>query len=224
MDLSAETLRVWLKIAEAAIREQQDYLTQLDAAIGDADHGSNMSRALGAAVARADAIEHLPMPGHLLVLVGEAILSAAGGAAGALWGKAFSEAGSLLADSQTLGTPELAALLEGALAGVVDVGAADEGEKTMVDALAPAARILREHAEAGAPPPTALTAARAAAEVGMRQTVSLRATKGRASYLGDRSIGHQDPGATSTVIVLKSLEDAATSASGRRAHIDPTEN
>ncbi len=209
--LSTEALRTWFHIADAAIREQQDYLTQLDAAIGDADHGDNMSRIFAASVACVDAMTELPSPGKVLALVGQAVLGAAGGAAGALWGKAFSQAGVELGTAPDLGTAELAAMLEGALAGVVDVGAAAEGEKTMVDALAPAARALRECSDAGAAVMTSVTTARAAAELGMRATVSLRARKGRASYLGERSIGHQDPGATSTVIVLKALEDAAVS-------------
>ncbi len=209
--LSAEALRKWLHIADASIHEQQDYLTQLDAAIGDADHGANMNRIFAASVACVDAMTQLPAPGSLLVLVGQAVLGAAGGAAGALWGKAFSHAGVQLGAATDIGAGELASILEGALAGVVDVGAAVEGEKTMVDALAPAARALRERADAGDAVTTSVTAARAAAEMGMRATVSLRASKGRASYLGDRSIGHQDPGATSTVIVLKALEDAVVS-------------
>ncbi len=206
--LEADVLRTWFRIADVRIRERRDYLTQLDAAIGDADHGANMTRIFSAAVACADGIQDLPLPGELLEMVGDAVLSAAGGAAGALWGKAFSTAGEELGDAATLGASELATLLEGALTGVVDVGAAAEGEKTMVDALAPATRALRARADAGATLGAALTAARIAAEAGMRGTVSLKATKGRASYLGDRSIGHQDPGATSTVIVVKAHEDA----------------
>ena len=120
--------------------------------------------------------------------------------------------GATLGDAETFGAEELVAALDAALAGVVELGAASEGEKTMVDALAPAVRTLRERVDGGTDLAAALTAAREAGEEGMRATVPLQARKGRASYLGERSIGHQDPGATSTALILAALEQSAAAA------------
>ena len=128
-----------------------------------------------------------------------------GGASGPLWGTALRRAGRSLGDSPEFDGPELADALDAALAGVVELGAAQEGEKTMVDALAPAVRTLRESLAGGASLPDAVQAAFVASEEGMRATVPLQASKGRASYLGERSIGHQDPGATSTTLILGAL-------------------
>ena len=128
-----------------------------------------------------------------------------GGASGPLWGTALRRAGRALGDADEFGSDELAAALDAALDGVVELGAAQEGEKTMVDALAPAVRTLRERLGGGASLADAIQSAFEASEDGMRATVPLRATKGRASYLGERSIGHQDPGATSTALILGAL-------------------
>jgi dihydroxyacetone kinase-like protein len=134
-----------------------------------------------------------------------------GGASGPLWGTALRRAGRVLGNDEEFGGAELAAALEAALAGVVQLGAAEEGDKTMVDALAPAVRALRERLDAGAELDAAVLAAREAAEEGMRATVPLRARKGRASYLGERSIGHQDPGATSTALIIVALHESLSS-------------
>jgi dihydroxyacetone kinase-like protein len=131
-----------------------------------------------------------------------------GGASGPLWGTALRRAGRSIGDGETFEGAELAVALQAALEGVVELGAAQPGDKTMVDALEPAVRTLKERLDAGSPSGEALAAAREAAEAGMRATVPLQASKGRASYLGERSIGHQDPGATSTTIILRALEQA----------------
>ena len=203
--MDAGTIRRWLVEAATAVREQRDYLTQLDAAIGDADHGTNMDRGFAAVVEKIDDLE--AAPGKLLTTAGSTLVSTVGGASGPLWGTALRRAGRSLGDAEDFGLAELAAALDAALAGVVDLGAAQEGDKTMIDALAPAVRSLQARSEAGDGLAEALAAARAAGEDGMRATTPLQAAKGRASYLGERSIGHQDPGATSTWLLFKALAD-----------------
>jgi dihydroxyacetone kinase-like protein len=210
--MDSETVCEWMRTAAASIHDQRDFLTQLDAAIGDADHGTNMDRGYAAMVETLPEGAALPPPGQILRDVGNTLLLTVGGASGPLWGSALLRAGEALGDVNEFDCVRLAHALEEALAGVVQLGAAEEGDKTMVDALAPASRALREQARVGASTSVALAATRAACETGMRATVTLRATKGRASYLGERSIGHQDPGATSTAIILAALETAAVTA------------
>jgi phosphoenolpyruvate---glycerone phosphotransferase subunit DhaL len=204
--VDAGTVKRWLETAAAALHEQRDYLTQLDAAIGDADHGTNMDRGFSAVVGKLDGLEG--SPGKLLTTAGATLVSTVGGASGPLWGTALRKAGRSLGDAEEFGGPELAVALDAALAGVVELGAAQEGDKTMVDALAPAVHTLRSQIDGGGDVGAALTAARAASEDGMRATTPLQASKGRASYLGERSIGHQDPGATSTALIIAALEQA----------------
>jgi dihydroxyacetone kinase-like protein len=203
--VNADTVQRWLEQAAASLREQRDYLTQLDAAIGDADHGTNMDRGFTAVVEKLGAADGPVPPGRLLITAGGTLVSTVGGASGPLWGTALRRAGRTLGDAEEFGSDELVSALDAALEGVVELGAAQEGEKTMVDALAPAVRTLRESLARGASLPEALQAAFEASEEGMRATVPLQASKGRASYLGERSIGHQDPGATSTTLILGAL-------------------
>ena len=206
--VNAETVRRWIEAAAASVREQRDYLTQLDAAIGDADHGTNMDRGFTAVVEKLQGLE--APPGRLLVTAGGTLVSTVGGASGPLWGTALRRAGRALGEAEEFDGSELAAALDAALEGVVELGAAQEGDKTMVDALAPAVRALRERLDDGSTVAEALAAARGAGEDGMRATVPLQASKGRASYLGERSIGHQDPGATSTALIIAALEQSVT--------------
>jgi dihydroxyacetone kinase-like protein len=203
--VNADTVQSWLAQAAASLREQRDYLTQLDAAIGDADHGTNMDRGFTAVVAKLEETDGRVVPGKLLTTAGGTLVSTVGGASGPLWGTALRRAGRALGDAEEFGSDELASALDAALEGVVELGAAEEGEKTMVDALAPAVRTLRESLAGGASLADAVQAAFQASEEGMRATVPLQASKGRASYLGERSIGHQDPGATSTALILGAL-------------------
>jgi dihydroxyacetone kinase-like protein len=203
--VNADTVQSWLEQAAASLREQRDYLTQLDAAIGDADHGTNMDRGFTAVVAKLEETEGQVPPGRLLTTAGGTLVSTVGGASGPLWGTALRRAGRALGDAEEFGSDELTTALDAALEGVVELGAAQEGEKTMVDALAPAVRTLRERLASGASLADAMHAAFQAGEEGMRATVPLQASKGRASYLGERSIGHQDPGATSTALILGAL-------------------
>ena len=212
--VQAQTITVWLSEAEDQIRAQSDYLTQLDAAIGDGDHGTNMRRgfeAVGKALAGQG--ESTP-PGRLLILAGKTLVATVGGASGPLWGSALRRAGRALGDSASFDGNQLAQALDAAIDGVVELGAAAPGDKTMVDALAPAAAALREALEAGTPLDDAVKAAAAAAQQGAESTVPMQARKGRASYLGERSIGHQDPGATSAAIIIASLSKSVSSARG----------
>jgi dihydroxyacetone kinase-like protein len=210
--VDAGTLQRWLEAAAVSLHEQRDYLTQLDAAIGDADHGANMDRGFAAVVEKLDSLDGAT-PGKLLTTAGSTLVSKVGGASGPLWGTALRRAGRALGDDATFDEQALAGALEAALAGVVELGAAEEGEKTMVDTLAPAVRTLRSQLDEGAELAAALAAARAAAEEGMRATTPLQAAKGRASYLGERSIGHQDPGATSSALIIAALEQTVAHGS-----------
>jgi dihydroxyacetone kinase-like protein len=206
------TVIAWLHEAQAAVTGRADYLTQLDAAIGDGDHGINMTRgfdAVGKALAAQGA--ETP-PGRLLVLAGKTLVSTVGGASGPLWGSALRAAGRSLGDAEDVDGSQLAAALDAALAAVVDLGAARPGDKTMVDALTPATATLRERLSEGATIAEAVSAAAEAAEAGARATTPMQARKGRASYLGERSIGHQDPGATSAALIIRALQTAVTQA------------
>ncbi len=208
--VNAATVRRWLEGSAVALHEQRDYLTQLDAAIGDADHGTNMDRGFSSVVVKLAELDGSVPPGKVLVTAGATLVSTVGGASGPLWGTALRRAGRAMGDGETFEGVALAAALDAALEGVVELGAAQPGDKTMVDALEPAVRTLKERLDAGSTDAEALAAARDAAEEGMRSTVPLQARKGRASYLGERSIGHQDPGATSTALILRALEQAVT--------------
>lgn len=204
------TIHAWMTTIAESVKDQRDYLTQLDAAIGDGDHGVNMDRgfeAVGKALAAQDGA--IP-PGKLLILAGKTLVSTVGGASGPLWGTAFRHAGRALGDADEFGGQDLLAALRAALDGVVELGAAQPGDKTMVDALGPAIDALASSLDAGEPLDTALAAASAAAEEGARATVPLQARKGRASYLGERSIGHQDPGATSAALIMAALQRAVS--------------
>ncbi len=166
-----------------------------------------MDRGFSSVVAKLAELDGSEPPGRILVVAGSTLVSTVGGASGPLWGTALRRAGRSM-DGDTFEGQALAAALEQALDGVVELGAAQPGDKTMVDALEPAVRTLRERLDAGSSAVEALAAAHGAAEDGMRSTVPLQARKGRASYLGERSIGHQDPGATSTALILGALERA----------------
>jgi dihydroxyacetone kinase-like protein len=205
---SGRTISAWLEEARAAVTARADYLTQLDAAIGDGDHGTNMTRGFDAVVNALAAAEPDLPPGRLLILAGKTLVATVGGASGPLWGSALRAAGRSLGDRETLDADALAAALDAGLAAVIDLGAAAPGDKTMVDALTPAVAALRECAAGGGSLAAAAAAAASAADAGARATVPMLARKGRASYLGERSIGHQDPGATSAALIIRALQTA----------------
>jgi dihydroxyacetone kinase-like protein len=204
----AETITSWLGEAEQQIKANSDYLTQLDAAIGDGDHGTNMRRGFDAVGKALAGQRDATPPGQLLILAGKTLIATVGGASGPLWGSAFRRAGRALPDLDEFDGDALAAALDAAVDGVVDLGAASPGDKTMVDALQPAAAALRDALASGQPLAQAARAAADAAQRGAEATVPMQARKGRASYLGERSIGHQDPGATSAAIILAALSQA----------------
>lgn len=209
MSITIEDTLHWFKHLARLLQENRDYLTQLDAAIGDADHGINMERGLQAVVARLPAATETDI-GSLFKLVGATLVSNVGGASGPLYGTAFLRAGSALLGKHELSTPEYIVLLETAVEGIQARGRAHQGEKTMLDALTPALAAAREAQAAGLELAEVARRASEAAEEGMKATIELVATKGRASYLGQRSAGHQDPGATSSWLLLKSLADTCT--------------
>jgi dihydroxyacetone kinase-like protein len=210
--VDSRTVNVWMAEIVAVVRAEAEYLSQLDAAIGDGDHGVNMRRGFDA-VDKALAVEDGETPpGRLLTLVGKTLIATVGGASGPLYGTAFRRAGRSLGSAPTFAGPELATALDEAIAGVVDLGAAQVADKTMVDALAPAAEAMHASLDGGGTLEAAIGAAAEAAEEGARSTVPMQARKGRASYLGERSIGHQDPGATSSALILRALERAIAKA------------
>jgi dihydroxyacetone kinase-like protein len=212
--VQSATITAWMNEIGARVREEKDHLTQLDAAIGDGDHGTNMARGFDAVEkALAGQGDALP-PGRILILCGKTLVSSVGGASGPLWGSALRRAGRALGDTPELDGPALLGALDAALEGVVDLGAAEPGDKTMVDALAPANEAMRGALAEGASLEAALVAAADAAEAGARATIPLQARKGRASYLGERSIGHQDPGATSAALVVRALERVVAGPAG----------
>ena len=211
--VNAETVHRWLEGAAASLKENRDYLTQLDAAIGDADHGTNMDRGFTAVVTKLGADDAPHAPGPMLIAAGSTLVSTVGGASGPLWGTALRRAGRALGSGAEFDGAQLALALRAALDGVVELGAAEEGDKTMVDSLSPAVHALDESLKSGASIAEALATAQAAGEEGMRATVPLLAQKGRASYLGERSIGHQDPGATSTALILAALAQSVAAES-----------
>jgi phosphoenolpyruvate---glycerone phosphotransferase subunit DhaL len=209
--MDATTITSWMREIESSVRAERDHLVQLDSAIGDADHGINMTRGFEAVVQALAADSGSP-PGKLLVLAGRTLVSTVGGASGPLWGSALRAGGRVLGEQTSFDGPQLVEVLAAALASVKDLGTASLGDKTMVDALEPAVETLRERIAAGDTLTHAVDDAAAAAEAGMRATIPLQARKGRASYLGERSVGHQDPGATSTALIMRALQRAVSAS------------
>ena len=207
-NVTLAVLEDWVRSFAQLVADNRDHLTELDAAIGDADHGSNMDRGMKAAVAALD--ESRPAtPGALFSKVGMTLVSTVGGASGPLFGTLFIRMAGSLGDAETPSATDVAAALRAGLGGVVDRGKAAPGDKTMYDALAPAVDALDAALGDGEPLSTALKHARDAAAAGRDATTPMLARKGRASYLGERSVGHQDPGATTVALLL----EAATVAS-----------
>ncbi len=194
----------WLERTADVLRENRTYLTELDAAIGDADHGINMDRGFSAIRDKFPAMEAMDISTRLKT-VGSTLVSTVGGAAGPLYGTAYLRSAGVAAGKQELASADVVAMLEAFLGGIVARGKAQPGEKTMVDALTPALNAAKQALDEGASLAQVTDRAAAAAEEGAKATIPLLATKGRASYLGERSIGHQDPGATSSSLILRCL-------------------
>lgn len=205
--ISAADVLAWLRTYAGIIQREKEYLTALDSAIGDADHGINMDRGLQAALAKLDTLGEADI-GTLLRTVGMTLVSTVGGAAGPLYGTFFLQLGGATAGRAEIDLAALLAALDAGLAGIVRLGKAEPGDKTMLDALLPARDALRGATEAGLTVAEAVARAAEAAEEGMRATIPLVARKGRASYLGERSAGHQDPGATSSYYLFKAAVEA----------------
>lgn len=209
-NLSTTWARAWMKNCAAAAHEHRDELIELDRVIGDSDHGENVDRGFRAVVDKVE--EEITTEGStvadVLKLTAKTLMSTVGGASGPLLGTAFLRAAKA-AGSGDLDAATTAAIIDAAAEGITTRGKATEGEKTMVDAWAPAARAAREAAESGQSPVEVLRAAADAAAEGAEATIPMVATKGRASYLGERSAGHKDPGAASTALFLAAAADAA---------------
>ena len=209
--ITSEQIIRWLERFAGLVAENKDYLSQLDAAIGDADHGANMDRGFQAVLTKKSELEGKDIT-TVLKTVAMTLLSTVGGASGPLYGTFFLQASSAAGGKSEISAEEFGGLLEKALAGILQRGKAAVGEKTMVDALQPAVETYQATLKSGKPFAEALLAASNAAEKGMESTVPLLAKKGRASYLGERSIGHKDPGAASSVLLLATLAQAIQAA------------
>ena len=201
---NAQKVKEVILAVSQVIEEKKLFLTQLDAAIGDGDHGLNMAKGFGAAKEKLEASE-MATPSDVMKAVGMALISKVGGAAGPLYGTAFMNAGKAVAGKEDITLEDFQAMLEAGLEGVKARGKATVGEKTMVDALEPALEALKAAISNGSSTREALDAAVEAAGKGVEYTKTIIATKGRASYLGERSIGHEDPGAMSSYVILQTI-------------------
>jgi phosphoenolpyruvate---glycerone phosphotransferase subunit DhaL len=207
MSITASDVRAWIGAYAATIADHRAALVKLDTAIGDGDHGTNMDRGMRAAVEKIEATEGDDI-GALLKAVGMALVSKVGGAAGPLYGTLFLQMGMASAGRDELDLAGWAGALQAGVKGVQTRGRAELEDKTMIDALLPALDALQAAEADGAELGDALRRSAAAAETGMKATIPLEARKGRASYLGPRSVGHQDPGATSSHLLLATAAEA----------------
>ncbi|MFJ4835427.1 dihydroxyacetone kinase subunit DhaL [Streptomyces sp. NPDC088747] len=196
--LDADFFRRWMTATAASVDREAERLTALDSPIGDADHGSNLKRGFTAVVATLEK-EAPDTPGAVLTVTGRQLISTVGGASGPLYGTLLRRTGKALGDAAEVTEEQFADALRTGVDAVMTLGGAAPGDKTMIDALVPAVDAL----------PGSFAAAKAAAEEGAAATTPLQARKGRASYLGERSIGHQDPGATSAALLIAALVEAA---------------
>ncbi|MET7687824.1 dihydroxyacetone kinase subunit DhaL [Streptomyces sp. NPDC005483] len=196
--LDADFFRRWMTATAASVDREAERLTALDSPIGDADHGSNLQRGFTAVAATLEK-EAPSTPGAVLTLAGRQLISTVGGASGPLYGTLLRRTGKALGDAAEVSEDQFAEALRAGVEAVMTLGGAAPGDKTMIDTLVPAVDGLG----------TGFAAARSAAEEGALATTPLQARKGRASYLGERSIGHQDPGATSAALLIAALAEAA---------------
>lgn len=206
MPIATEDVVRWIQQTASVLHDNRDFLTQLDSPIGDADHGINMDRGFRAVLEKLPSVASTDI-GSILKTVGTTLVSTVGGASGPLYGTAFLRMGMATAGKNELYEADVIAMWEAALEGIKARGKAQPGEKTMVDALTPALAAAKAAESRHLGLCVMLRRAADAAEEGMKATIPMLATKGRASYLGERSIGHQDPGATSSWLMLKALAD-----------------
>jgi dihydroxyacetone kinase-like protein len=202
--VSKEQIIQWIEAIALVLEQNKNYLTELDAAIGDADHGINMNRGFQKVISQLPSVADKDI-GSILKTVSMTLISSVGGASGPLYGTMFLRASTTVAGKSELTDEDMVALLQAAVDGIIQRGKANLGDKTMLDALSPASQAFKQAVANGASTQEALQQAVAAAEEGMKNTIPLVAKKGRASYLGDRSANHQDPGATSAYLILKTL-------------------
>ncbi len=214
MTVSSGQVTDWIRAFAAAVAENKDYLTELDAAIGDADHGINMNRGMQAVLGKLDGGAQSDV-GAQLKTVGMTLVSTVGGASGPLYGTLFLQMGSSAAGKSELSAEEWSAALRAGVAGVQSRGKAEPGDKTMLDALIPAVDALSAALSEGAAFADALQRSTEAAHSGMEATIPLVARKGRASYLGERSANHQDPGATSSWLLVRTAAETFTAKDGQ---------
>jgi dihydroxyacetone kinase-like protein len=205
--ITSDDVVAWIRLAADVFRGEKEHLTALDSAIGDADHGINMDRGFQAVLAKLPTFPQDDV-GAILKGVGMTLMSTVGGASGPLYGSFFLQLGNATVGKPDISVEEFAAALDNGVARVQGLGKAEPGDKTMLEALLPAQAAIHRAADEGKSPSEALGAGAAAAEEGVLATIPLVARKGRASYLGERSAGHQDPGATSTHLLLKAAADA----------------
>ena len=210
MTISRDNIFTWIKAYAADILSNKEYLTELDSAIGDADHGVNMDRGFQMVISKLPTVADKDI-GSVFKLIGMTLVSSVGGAGGPLYGTFFMQMGLVTAGKLELTAEDWAYALEAGINGVVMRGKAAAGDKTMVDALFPALSAFKSALAEGSDLHAALQASAQAGEAGMKATIPLVARKGRASYLGERSAGHQDPGATSSYLLVKTAADTLNS-------------
>jgi phosphoenolpyruvate---glycerone phosphotransferase subunit DhaL len=206
MEITTALLLHWLRRTATTIRAQREYLTELDAAIGDSDHGHNLDRGFAAVVENLPALEYSDA-GAILKSSGMRLISTVGGASGPLYGTAFRRAGQMLEGRMTITVHEIHEAFDAFVTAIANLGKASPGDKTMLDALVPALDALKAKVACGATFAESMQAAADAARAGAEATIPLVARRGRASYLGERSAGHQDPGATSAALILQAFAD-----------------
>ncbi|MEY2607258.1 MAG: phosphoenolpyruvate---glycerone phosphotransferase subunit DhaL [Verrucomicrobiota bacterium] len=206
-ELTSDQMIKWLERFAALIAENKDHLTQLDSAIGDADHGANMDRGFKAVLGKKTEFQGKDIA-TVFKTVAMTLISTVGGASGPLYGTFFLQAGLLAAGKSSISAEEFGALLEKGLNGVIQRGKANPGDKTMIDAMQPAIEAYRKAVQGGESLDGALKKAAKSSREGMKATIPLVAKKGRASYLGERSAGHQDPGSTSTALLFQAAAES----------------
>ena len=209
MTISRDKLIAWLEKLSGVMKDNRGLLTELDAAIGDADHGINMDRGFGKVLETLPTLKEKDI-GTILKTVGKTLMSSVGGASGPLYGTFYMKAGIALAGKEEIDASGLVTLLEAGVEGIRQRGRAERGDKTMFDVWAPVLDTVEAAIADGASVKDTLAWAVEAAEKGVQDTIPLQARKGRASYLGERSIGHRDPGAVSSYLMIRALHEILT--------------
>ncbi len=206
MTISKDKLIAWLEKLSVVMKDNRDLLTELDAAIGDADHGINMDRGFGKVLKKLPSVKEKDV-GTILKTVGLSLMSSVGGASGPLYGTFFMKAGTALEGKEEINVSGLVTFLEAGTEGILQRGRVKRGDKTMYDVWAPVLDTVEAAVDGGASLKNVLVGAVQAAEKGVEDTIPLQAHKGRASYLGERSIGHRDPGAMSSYLMIRALQE-----------------